>query len=781
MLRLLRVVLATVAITVLYLHVGLTPASFPDDILIEVPVHRAVRFDTRGDPFGARKGFLRAELVLPTGEDLARCRGKAVLLPCSGIRPAMLDGLIELPVNGVIVESCDPFESVDEVLQRRLLETAVPFPVFVLPPLEKEISTHLRRALQEGTASPSRLVAKVPDAAPAVAPLKRLQSTFVRGSVRRPPTDSVAAPPHVILTAHFDTLGAAPSQPTTANVFAVPAAVELWRRINALRPRATPEPFSFTVLLESSSHLGYGSTKSWIKNEGTRGVKPTIGLNVEELLPSNAEWDGRDAGAAPPLYVHLHKTVAKTPEGEEFLAKVAAAAAAAGVAVETVPGKNRYNHRSTLWEHEAFAHSDIPAATFTSLRTHSDQMQPDHVARTAPFSAPAVELVMRRVDFLHRLVELLLGLPHDSEAQWVGSEHLIDGLAHLGAHAVRSSPSLEAATTDAPSQEQFAAELTSVMRSAIPPISAGAPQASVVTSSVDVAWPVITLYPSPPQILTVFRGLPPVTKLIWSIVSAAIVVFYAAFNYAVADKMHNHSSFPTTECSLHFNSVFNEAFTRLFYHQANKGGSKEMTKLQGTARPVPPRPRLGHSDLSRLSALVSRFSSQLLLLLALSSSFFSVLLHLVLQNESIHRSGPWDNVRFPVYLRSLAVSRSGPTDKPLHLTFVLPDGSSKEVVGYEGQTLLDVAAANHLPMEGACAGSCACSTCHVYLEEGAANAFPEPTDAENDMIDQAFFPEPTSRLGCQLHLVKEQHDGLRVTLPKATRNMYVDGAVASPH
>ncbi|EPY36082.1 hypothetical protein STCU_00764 [Strigomonas culicis] len=84
-------------------------------------------------------------------------------------------------------------------------------------------------------------------------------------------------------------------------------------------------------------------------------------------------------------------------------------------------------------------------------------------------------------------------------------------------------------------------------------------------------------------------------------------------------------------------------------------------------------------------------------------------------------------------------------------------------------------------MEGACAGSCACSTCHVYLEEEAMDLFEEPSDDENDMIDQAFFPEPTSRLGCQLHLVKGRHDGLKVRMPRATRNMYVDGAKVVPH
>ncbi|KPA86850.1 putative mitochondrial electron transfer protein [Leptomonas pyrrhocoris] len=123
----------------------------------------------------------------------------------------------------------------------------------------------------------------------------------------------------------------------------------------------------------------------------------------------------------------------------------------------------------------------------------------------------------------------------------------------------------------------------------------------------------------------------------------------------------------------------------------------------------------------------------------------------------------------------------GDREKPVQVEFTLPDGEVKTVTGYEGQTLLDVCAEQGLPMEGACGGSCACSTCHVYLQEKAMDLFEEATDEENDMIDQAFYPEPTSRLGCQLRLKKGVHDGLKVKMPRATRNMYVDGAKVVPH
>lgn len=46
----------------------------------------------------------------------------------------------------------------------------------------------------------------------------------------------------------------------------------------------------------------------------------------------------------------------------------------------------------------------------------------------------------------------------------------------------------------------------------------------------------------------------------------------------------------------------------------------------------------------------------------------------------------------------------------------------------------------------------------------------EPDDDENDMLDLAFGLKETSRLGCQLSMSKEL-DGLRVILPKTTRNL----------
>lgn len=90
----------------------------------------------------------------------------------------------------------------------------------------------------------------------------------------------------------------------------------------------------------------------------------------------------------------------------------------------------------------------------------------------------------------------------------------------------------------------------------------------------------------------------------------------------------------------------------------------------------------------------------------------------------------------------------------------------------------------------------ACSTCHVILDPEVYDQLPEPEvrrthtlalsstsltaiqDDENDMLDMAFGLTDTSRLGCQVRVTKA-FDGMNVTLPAATRNMFVDGSCSS--
>ncbi|KAJ1725825.1 mitochondrial matrix iron-sulfur protein [Coemansia erecta] len=125
-------------------------------------------------------------------------------------------------------------------------------------------------------------------------------------------------------------------------------------------------------------------------------------------------------------------------------------------------------------------------------------------------------------------------------------------------------------------------------------------------------------------------------------------------------------------------------------------------------------------------------------------------------------------------------STSSPSLKDITVTFIEPDGNEVTATGEEGTNLMELAHENDVDLEGACEGACACSTCHVILDDKIYDELPEPTDEENDMLDLAFGLTDTSRLGCQVLLTPEM-EGMRIKLPSATRNFYVDGAKPAHH
>lgn len=106
------------------------------------------------------------------------------------------------------------------------------------------------------------------------------------------------------------------------------------------------------------------------------------------------------------------------------------------------------------------------------------------------------------------------------------------------------------------------------------------------------------------------------------------------------------------------------------------------------------------------------------------------------------------------------------------LTFILPDGTRKEVDAPVGLSVLEIAHRNEIDLEGACEGSLACSTCHVIVDANDYERLSEATEDEEDMLDLAWGLTETSRLGCQI-VMSDELDGLTVKLPAATRNMMV--------
>lgn len=102
--------------------------------------------------------------------------------------------------------------------------------------------------------------------------------------------------------------------------------------------------------------------------------------------------------------------------------------------------------------------------------------------------------------------------------------------------------------------------------------------------------------------------------------------------------------------------------------------------------------------------------------------------------------------------------------------FFRADGTlDKEVEAAAGQRLLDVAWAAREPLEGACEGVMACSTCHVIVEAKDFARLPPASEEEEDLLDLAAHATRTSRLACQIMLT-ERMESLDVRIPPGARN-----------
>lgn len=127
-------------------------------------------------------------------------------------------------------------------------------------------------------------------------------------------------------------------------------------------------------------------------------------------------------------------------------------------------------------------------------------------------------------------------------------------------------------------------------------------------------------------------------------------------------------------------------------------------------------------------------------------------------------------------------SKVEPPRQPYTLTFVVEEtGETREVqvdpsklpYGHDGLpgSILDVAMGAGVDLDHACGGVCACSTCHVLVEQGmeSCNA---STDAEEDMLDEAPGVQDASRLGCQT--VPDGSAPVKVVIPAWNRNLVAE-------
>ena len=85
-------------------------------------------------------------------------------------------------------------------------------------------------------------------------------------------------------------------------------------------------------------------------------------------------------------------------------------------------------------------------------------------------------------------------------------------------------------------------------------------------------------------------------------------------------------------------------------------------------------------------------------------------------------------------------------------------------------SFLDVAMNFGVPLEHACGGSCACTTCHLIIRKGQQN-LSDMEDDEADRLDTAWDLTTSSRLGCQAVIKGD----VTAEFPMYTRNYVQEG------
>ncbi len=98
--------------------------------------------------------------------------------------------------------------------------------------------------------------------------------------------------------------------------------------------------------------------------------------------------------------------------------------------------------------------------------------------------------------------------------------------------------------------------------------------------------------------------------------------------------------------------------------------------------------------------------------------------------------------------------------------YVSSTGEKRAVEAEPGMTVMEAATKAGIDeIVAECGGACACATCHVYVAPEWLDKLPPASPMENDMLDFAVDPRPTSRLSCQITITGEL-DGLIIETPK---------------
>jgi ferredoxin, 2Fe-2S len=101
-----------------------------------------------------------------------------------------------------------------------------------------------------------------------------------------------------------------------------------------------------------------------------------------------------------------------------------------------------------------------------------------------------------------------------------------------------------------------------------------------------------------------------------------------------------------------------------------------------------------------------------------------------------------------------------------NVIYVQPNGVRETVDVPPGMTVMQGAVDCGIDgIIGACAGSCACGSCHVYVDNSWLARLPPMSREEDDKLDEVAAPvKRNSRMACRIVVTPQLH-GLVINIP----------------
>ena len=101
------------------------------------------------------------------------------------------------------------------------------------------------------------------------------------------------------------------------------------------------------------------------------------------------------------------------------------------------------------------------------------------------------------------------------------------------------------------------------------------------------------------------------------------------------------------------------------------------------------------------------------------------------------------------------------------IVFIEHNGTEHVVEAVVGRSVMQAAVENFVPgIVADCGGSCACATCHGFVDDRWRAAIPAVQADEQSLLEGLLDTQSNSRLTCQIEITPGL-DGLVVRLPRS--------------